>query len=179
MQSPNSLLQQQVSRLRRHHALEHATLQILARRNPRQMLAGYSDLQGFWIVGKVDTQDLQEAVDEALTRLRGGEYALAIHPNCGTNFAVSGVLAGSAAWLAMLNSGNGWRKKLDRLPLVMTLVTLALIIAHPLGPLLQARLTTEAQPGNLAVQAIYCYENGQLLVHRVVTRDSSALSLRS
>jgi|YNPNPStandDraft_1061719.scaffolds.fasta_scaffold00013_28 hypothetical protein len=169
MQSPGSLLRFQVSRLRRHHALEHATLQILARRNPHQMLAGYSDLRGFWIIGKVDTQDLQEAVDEALLRLRGGDYALAVHPNCGTNFAVSGLLAGSAAWLAMLGSGEGWRKKLDRLPVVITLATLALIVARPLGPLLQARLTTEAEPGNLTVRAIYCYENGHLLVHRVLT----------
>lgn len=169
MQSPFSFLRFQVSRLRRHHALEHATLQILARRNPQLMLAGYSDLQGFWVIGKVDTQDLQEAVDEALRRLRGGEYALAIHPNCGTNFAVSGLLAGSAAWLAMLGSSGGWRKKLDRLPTVVTLVTLALMIARPLGPLMQARLTTEAQPGSLAVRAINCYENGHLLVHRVLT----------
>ncbi len=171
MPSSFSFLRFQVSRLRRHHALEHATLQILARRNPRLMLAGYSDLRGFWIIGKVDTQDLQEAVDEALLRLRNGEFALAIHPNCGTNFAVSGLLAGSAAWLAMLGSGEGWRKKLDRLPVVVTLVTLALMVARPLGPLFQAYLTTEAQPGELAVRAINCYENGHFFAHRVLTRQ--------
>lgn len=159
-----------LSRVRRNHALEHATLQMLARGRRRPRLAGYSDLRGFWIVGEVSLEELQAAVEEALERLRNGEYGLAIHPNCGTNFALSGLLAGCAAWLSMLNSGPGLRRKAERLPLVITLVTLALIVAQPLGPLAQARLTTQPRIGSLQVIEITGYRRGGIPMHRVVTR---------
>ena len=42
-------------RIRRNHALEHATLQVLVEKYPELRMAGYSDQNGFWLVGKVDT----------------------------------------------------------------------------------------------------------------------------
>jgi hypothetical protein len=159
-----------ILRIRRNHALEHATLQILSKKNPHLMLAGYSDPGGFWVVGQVPTQDLQLAVDEALARLRNGERELAIHPNCGTNFAVSGLFAGGAAWLAMLGADDA-RKKLDRLPTVVMLVTLMLIVTRPFGPLLQAAVTTEASVGPMQVVGINCYERQNVSTHRVMTRQ--------
>jgi len=89
-----------ISRIRRNHALEHASLQVLSRRKPRTPLAGFSDWRGITILGNVSTAELQEAVEEARGRLKAGEHLLAIHPNCGTNYATSGILAGFAAWLA-------------------------------------------------------------------------------
>mgnify|MGYP000854142267 FL=1 len=159
-----------VLRTRRNHALEHATLQILARRNPHRSLAGYSDPGGFWVVGNTDPIELGEAIEEALKRLRGGERALAVHPHCGTNFAVSGLAAGAAAWLAMLGADGSFRRKLDRLPTAVTLATLALIAAQPLGPALQARVTTEADLGGLQATEINQYVRGQVVTHRVKTR---------
>jgi hypothetical protein len=159
------------SRVRRNHALEHATLQVISRKNPRVSLAGSSDMGGFWVLGDVDTQELQEGVDEALDRLRGGERSLAVHPNCGTNFAAAGVLAGGAAWLGMLGSGDGIKRKAERLPLIISLVTVVLILAQPLGPILQARVTTQAAPGDLQVTGITRYQRGEMPVHRVATRN--------
>jgi len=156
--------------IRRNHALEHATLQLLGNKNPLLKLIGSSDIQGFWVIGEVDTQTLQEAADEALARLKAGERELAIHPNCGTNFAISGLLAGCAAWLAMLGSG-GARRKLERLPWVISLVTMVLVLTQPLGPLFQARVTTEARPGDLSIISITCMERNGLFMHRVVTRS--------
>jgi hypothetical protein len=160
-----------VSRVRRNHALEHATLQVLGRLNPRRPLAGYSDLNGFWILGNVSTEELQTAVDEALARLRAGERGLVIHPNCGTNFATAGLLAGSAAWLAMLGSGSSLRKKLERWPLVVLLVTFAIIAAQPLGLQFQARYTTQAEVGALQVTEIVRFRRGGAEMHRVSTRN--------
>ena len=159
-----------VSRVRRNHGLEHATLNILAQQHPHIYLAGHSDVQGFWVVGDVPTQDLADAVGQALDRMNAGERDLAIHPNCGTNFVTAGAAAGLAAWLVMLTGGRSLRQKLDRLPLVISMATLALIAAQPLGLILQARVTTSGQPGNLRVTEIMARQQGRLLTHRVVTQ---------
>jgi len=158
-----------ISHTRRNHALEHATLRVLGERNHNLMLAGYSDPRGFWIAGKVDTEELAAAVQEAQSRLRSGEHELAIHPNCGTNFATSGVLAGLVAWLAMLGVGKGLQRKLDRLPLVISLVTLALVIAGPLGPRMQRQFTTDAELGSLHVTTITVSERNGSPLHRIYT----------
>jgi hypothetical protein len=134
------------------------------------MMAGYSDPLGFWIVGNVPTETLQEAVEEALSRMRAGEHHLAVHPNCGTNMITAGTLAGAAGAFAMLGAGRRWQDKLERLPLAAILATLALILAQPLGLLLQSRLTTSGQPGALEVLEIRSQPQGRLTLHRVRTR---------
>jgi hypothetical protein len=156
------------SRVRRNHGLEHATLHILAERHPGQPLAGHSDFAGFWIVGDLETDDLRSAVEEALSRLNAGEGKLAIHPNCGTNFATAGVMAGSAAFMAMTGAGKSIREKLERLPLAMTLATIALILAQPLGLAVQENVTTSGRPGALRIVRINA-QPGRIKAHRVVT----------
>jgi len=160
-----------VSSVRRNHALEHATINLLSRKKPGRSLAGYSDWRGFWIFGDVDTEELQLTIDEALARLRQGEGNLAIHANCGTNFVTTGFLVGTAAWLGMIGTGSGFRRKLDRWPLVISLVTTTLILSQPLGPIVQARLTTESRPGDLQVIQIMQYQRNGIPAHRVSTRN--------
>lgn len=159
-----------LSRIRRNHGLEHASLHILSERFPGISLAGHSDTGGFWLLGNVPTAEVQSAVEEALRRLRAGERRLAIHPNCGTNFVTSGTLAGLAAGLAMFGAGRRLRDKVERLPLAASFATLALIAAQPLGLLLQETITTSGEPGALEVVEIIPSRNGRLDVHRVVTR---------
>ena len=154
--------------IRRNHALEHATIQILSARKKYSFLAGYSDWRGFWVLGDVDTLDLQNAAREALSRLKGGESHLAVHPHCGTNFAVSGLLAGSAAMLALAGA-NSSRKKLERFPLLISLVTLALIASEPLGPKAQQHLTTCPQPGSLEIAGVQVVPGQFTRAHRVLT----------
>jgi hypothetical protein len=159
-----------VLHLRCNHALEHATLQILSLSHPTLRLAGYSDIWGFWVVGKVSSDALAAAVEEGQLRLRSGEAGLAIHAYCGTNFLASGILAGSAAWLGMLGVGRGISKKLDRLPLVIMLVTLALILGRNIGPTLQARVTTSSQVEKLEVVRLVKSMRKGMPVHRIVTK---------
>jgi len=160
-----------VSSVRRNHALEHATINLLSKKIPGTSLAGYSDWRGFWIFGDVDTEELQITIDEALARLRQGEGNLAIHANCGTNFVTAGFLVGTAAWLGMIGAGSGFRRKLDRWPLVISLVTTTLILSQPLGPIVQANLTTECEPGDLQVIQIMHYQRNGMPAHRVSTRN--------
>jgi hypothetical protein len=167
----NSVLDSPViSRVRRNHGLEHATLHILSERNPRLSVAGHSNTRGFWILGEVTNEELQSAVQEALLRLQNGEQKLAVHPNCGTNIVTAGVFAGAAGALAMFRSGSRLRDKLGRIPMAATLATLALIIAQPLGLLLQERVTTSGIPGSLEVVEIIQTKKGRMTAHRVVTK---------
>jgi len=159
-----------LSRLQRNHGLEHATLHMLAETHPHLSLAGHSDMGGFWILGNVETDELRSAIDRALTRMRSGESGLSIHPNCGTNFVATGALAGLAAWAGMLGSDGAPSKKLERLPIVIGLATLALIAGQPLGLLLQARVTTSGKPGDLEVVDIQATRRGRMRAHRVVTK---------
>jgi hypothetical protein len=128
-------------------------------------------MRGFWVFGAVSIDELQDAVTEAHSRLKGGESNLAIHPYCGTNFVTAGILAGGMAWLSMLGTQRGMRSKLERLPIVVSLVTIAMILAQPLGPLMQARVTTQADLGDMRVTEITNYQRRDVLVHRVKTRN--------
>jgi hypothetical protein len=155
-----------ISSIRKHHAIEHASLSIIHAKYPALRLAGYSDNRGFWIVGQVETDKIIAAVDEALTRLRAGEKDLAVHPNCGTNFAASGLVAGSLAWLATIGSGKSFRRHLDRWPLIISLVTLGMIASQPLGPYLQANYTTDANIGEIKIKEIVISKRGSVSFHR-------------
>jgi len=159
-----------ISRVRRNHGLEHATLHILSEHLPNTNLAGHSDVGGFWLLGDVPLETVQEAVDEALQRLRAGEQKLAVHERCGTNFVTAGIMAGLAGGAAMFGAGQRFRDKLERLPLSMTMATLALIFSQPLGYKLQERITTSGEPGDLEVIEIIANKQGRLNAYRVVTR---------
>jgi hypothetical protein len=160
-----------ISRVQRNHGLEHATLHILSQRYPKRSLAGHSDTRGFWLIGDVPIEDVYEAVEEALDRLRKGEKHLAVHRNCGTNYVTSGVFAGLAAGVAMFGVGKGMRDKLERLPFAMFIATLALIFSQPLGFFLQERVTTSSDPGNLQVIEIAASRKGRMKAHRITTRN--------
>lgn len=163
-----------ISLIRRNHGLEHATINLLSKKFPNVSFSGYSDHKGFWIVGDVSTDALLETAQQALTRMKGGERGLAIHTNCGTNYVTAGLLAGSMTWLATLGGGNSFKKKLDRWPLMVLLVTGALIVAQPLGPKVQEHVTTSGEPGNLVVKQIVRYERnlpGRPNLHRILTGE--------
>ena len=161
------MLRQLVRATRRNHALEHATLHLLARRRPGLRLLGRSSPAGFAVVGKVDSADLQEAAAEALVRLQRGESHLAVHPNCGTNAVVTGVLVGGIAFLAGLGKA---RSPWERLPLALLLSTLAAMAAQPLAHLTQERVTTSPDLTGVSLGAVRREERGGLMVHRVPVR---------
>ena len=159
-----------ISRIRRNHGLEHATLTILAQRYPNTPMAGRSNTRGFVLLGEVTTEAVQEAVSEALSRMKAGEHHLAVHPHCGTNYVISGSLAGLAGATAMSGVGPRVRDKLDRIPLAASLATLALIASQPLAWMFQARITTSGEPGELEVVDIIPTRRGGIMTHRVVTQ---------
>ena len=154
-----------IARTRRSHALEHATIQILNRHRPAVSLTGRSTPDGFTIYGRVSTQEVQSAAQEALARMRGGARHLAVHSRCGTNLVTSGVLVGLVSFLTMLPGSD--RSRRERLPLVLLFATLTLFFAQPLGPLVQQHVTTEADLSATTVTCITRSTWGHVPVHRV------------
>lgn len=159
-----------ISRIRRNHGLEHATIHILGKKHPNVNFGGMSSPTGFTIIGDVSTEDVAEAAIAALKRLRAGNSDLALHPNCGTNFAVSGAFAGLGAWLGTLGSGKNFKRKLERLPLSLFLATIALVLSRRVGPMIQKNITTSGDPENLELERVETVIRAGLRMHRVITR---------
>jgi hypothetical protein len=158
-----------LSRIRRNHGLEHATLNILSQRFPYRPMAGYSFTTGFFLLGDVPTEQVRDAVLQALIRMNNGEHSLAIHANCGTNYIAAGFVAGLLAWLAMAGTKNK-RDQVDRLPLVIALVILGLLVSRPLGPKIQERITTSGDPQGMVIVDIFPLRFGRFCLHRVITQ---------
>lgn len=167
---PNLLTSPSVLHLRRVHGLEHATINLLVQRIQGISLAGHSDLGGFWLLGDVPTASVQQAVNDALARMKQGERQLAIAPLCGTNVVTIGTLTGLAGMLALWDAPRRLRDKLDRIPTVIMLTTLAVFAALPLGVLMQQHVTTSGEPGDLQVASIRRNEQNGIVSHRVAIR---------
>jgi len=150
--------------VRQNHALEHATMHVLSRHNPYLRLVGRSTFSGFLIIGSVSTEEIADAVTEALVRLQQGEAHLAVHPRCGTNLAVTSIFAGTAAFGSTLGRS---RNKLDRLPLALTAATLAAILAQPVAHRIQEHITTTPEVDGLYIASITRQERGKITAHRI------------
>lgn len=159
-----------VGRVRRNHGLEHATIHVLIQRYPDLSLVGRSDWGGYYIYGRVETQQVESAAHEALARLRAGESGLALHPRCGTMLATTGVLSGMAAFFALGIGRSRSRFRWASLPETLLAATVAAIIAQPLGFLLQEYVTTSSDMGDLHIQRVYQQRGGSVPVHRVEVR---------
>src|ERR1044071_6420596 len=95
---------------RRNHALEHATLHMLARTHKINM-AGHSNPTGFFIFGELSTEELRAGLNDAYSRLRAGERGRAIHPGGGTNLVATACLPATRAWRPMQGPrATRWRR---------------------------------------------------------------------
>jgi hypothetical protein len=150
---------------RRNHALEHATLHMLARKHKINM-AGHSNPTGFFIFGELRTDDVRSALDEAYSRLRSGERELAIHPGCGTNLVAAAFLPGTMAYLPF-QSVRSNRGRLLLLPIALMLGVFGFLLSKPLGTWMQRNITTEADLGNMHIVNVTPVKQG---VHRIITK---------
>jgi len=172
-----------ISRVRRNHALEHATMHTLSERYRGLRLVGRSSLWGFYIYGDVPAEAVLAAAQEGLRRLKAGQRHMAIHPNCGSNLVVAGTLAGLGAFLAL--GGVSTRRnrvlqkpfaksgfsldRIARLPLACTAAMLGIILARPLGTAFQAYVTTQADVGDLRIVGITQERKAGVLIHHIRT----------
>ncbi len=148
-------------------------MHILSKRHRGLKLVGRSSLWGFYMYGDVSTETLVAAAQEGLQRLREGQSSLAIHRNCGSNLAVAGILAGLGAFLALgglsANQPKSRLERITRLPLAFTAATLGIVLAQPLGAAFQARVTTQADVGDLHIVGVTKERKAGIVIHHVRT----------
>ncbi len=164
-----------IARVRRNHALEHATMQVLSEHGGTRRLAGRSSFHGFYLYGDIDAEEVLGAAQEALRRLRAGQRELAIHPSCGSNYVVAGAIAGLGAFAALGgffgHRQEGLRDRVARLPLAWAVATMGVILSRPLGAALQAYVTTDADVADLRIHSVIRTERSGAVVQLVRTQN--------
>lgn len=157
------MIGQFISRIRRNHGLEHATIHVLSDKHSHFSAQGNSNHRGFYlnIYGDISEDQVVEAVEEAYRRMKQGEHHLAVHPNCGTVLLTTATMATLAAQVAFgLEQKRQGSEKTDMavlfngLPSAILAAALALIASRPLGLHLQERYTTEGNLGSLQLLSI-------------------------
>ena len=155
---------------RRNHALEHATLKVLAERFKGVKMMGHSNPGGFLLFADLPTELVTDAVLEARKRLQAGESQLAIHPGCGTNIAASSLLAGSASSIFLMALSRGKTPKWWQ-TLISTIIAVPVyILSKPLGPRLQEMITTDAEISDLDVKLVTSQKTRNGFFHQINTR---------
>ena len=162
------MIQDTIRRVRRNHALEHATVTLMLEEGVRGPLGGYSTPWGFFIIGDLSTEQLGRIVDDALLSLNMGHSEMAISPHCGTNMAVAALFSGVLTRLVLGKNKTGrWK----RLPLVLGAVVVGALLSKPVGNAIQRRFTTLSDMDGLEVVGIRKAWPGQRpRLHRVTTR---------
>ena len=154
------MLAQTLSRIRRNHGLEHATIHVLSEKHKNFSAQGNSDHRGFHlnVYGNVPEDAVFEAVAEAYQRMKNGEQDLAVHPNCGTVLLTTAAMATLAAQATFAleqkrqrRSGMDLSVMINGLPTAVLAVVFALIVSKPMGIYLQAKFTTEGDLGDLHI----------------------------
>jgi hypothetical protein len=147
-------------RTRQNHALEHATVTLLARRRPGLAVSARSNAHGFIIFADLDPFEVREAAEEALARLRKGERWLAIHPNCGTNLAVGT----SVMMLGSLFALTAVRPR-TRVASALASSVAGIAAARPLGQMMQRYVTTLPELEDVRLVSV---QRRRLLGRRVI-----------
>jgi hypothetical protein len=134
--------------LRRNHALEHATINVIEERFGRSGLAGLAERGGFTIQGRATPELVASAAQEALERLKAGERRLAIHARCGTS-----MIAGQLVMAVVFIGAVFWLDELSWIAVAAGLLA-AIVIGPRLSLVLQRFVTTDANVGNLRITSV-------------------------
>ncbi len=110
--------------LRRNHALEHATINVIEERYGPRPLAGLAREDGFLLRGDADPLLVEQAARIGLERLKRGETSLAVHPRCGTSILTANFVSSVVFLLLLLQAGM----------LSIWTVLMAMLLANLLGP---------------------------------------------
>jgi len=163
-----------IERIRRNHALEHATLHVLESQQPNLRAGGRATARGFYLYGDLpDEATVRAAADQAIRRLQAGQRDLAVHPRCGTNVVAAGILSGALALLGIIAGGRRapWYVQL---PNAILGAMVGALVAQPLGYWLQANVTTSAAVRGARVRDIRSRQAGHMAAHFVETDYRSA-----
>lgn len=160
--------------VKQNHALEHATIVLLAKKFPDIRLSGISFAAGFFVFGDIPSEAIQPTAQDALDLLRGEHPELAVHERCGTNLAVAGMLTGlSAMAVAKL------RRPYSTVNNVILASTAALVLARPLGLMVQRHVTTQTPNSSVRILKVSPMQLFGAPAHFVSTDNPEAAGLFS
>ena len=138
--------------LRKNHALEHATINVLEERyGELRELGGLADNDGFYIFYSdlpLMPQEVLDAAREGLARLKAGERDLAIHERCGTSITITNLIL-SAILIILLIFGGYF----DLLHLLLVFAV-AYVASRPLGRLAQRYITTDPEVRDMEIVGV-------------------------
>jgi len=160
--------------VKQNHALEHATIVLLARKFPEVRFSGISFASGFFVFGGIPIEAVLPAAQEALELLRTSQPELAVHERCGTNLAVSSMLVAAAAMVVAK-----MRKPYGTFNNVMLATTAATIVARPLGLLAQRYVTTQTPNASMHILGVKPMKIFGAAAHFVSTDNPDAAGLFS
>jgi hypothetical protein len=173
-----------LTRLRRNHALEHATINHLSETYGDARIVGWSGPFGFRLYTTLTGAEVIPAVRRALAVLKAGNTEVAYHANCGTNLVVTALLTTFASLVGLrptLSAGlYGARRRryrardfVQRLPQTVLLNAFVLMFAAPVSQWVQTNLTTDAYVEDLEIGSILTDYQGGMCRVRVYTRAGS------
>jgi len=166
------MLSSLIERIRRNHALEHATIHMLEADSPRLRAGGRASHDGFYLFGDLPGEPaIRAAAEQAIHRMGNGQHELAVHPRCGTNLVTTSVLTGAFALAGALAMGkrSPWYVQL---PTAILGALVGVLLAQPLGPVLQAKVTTSPQVRGAKVKAIRPGEFAGMKTHFIETEQT-------
>jgi hypothetical protein len=136
-------------KLRKNHALEHATINVLEEKLGRKnIFSGYARENGFYIFGPISPDEVLYSSIEGRERLLNGEKNLAIHNRCGTSIAVATFLTFFTFLILMILTHT----------INIFLLLIAFLIGEIFGPLLgkftQAYFTTDTNVNNIKIMDV-------------------------
>ncbi len=130
--------------VRRNHALEHATANVLEEKYGVKYVAGIAFKDGYKLFGRMPHPSvLVDAAREGLQRLKKGEKHLAVHPRCGTSLIV-----GQFIFALLFITVFLFLHAFSLLDLLLAII-ISIMISRPLGLLVQKYFTTTTDVENI------------------------------
>lgn len=136
-------------KLRRNHALEHATVNVLEDEYGYKNLAGYADNNGFYILGVQNIYHVLDAAKKGLFLMKRGRKGLAIHGRCGTSMTAANLISAVIFLLLLFVTGH-----FSLLNVVIALAA-ANIFGPVLGRLIQKYFTTSPDVSEMEIEDAY------------------------
>jgi len=160
--------------IRRNHALEHATVNVLEKYAGRSLpISGIAQENGFIISGLQDPDLIIDAAQEGLHLLKQGDCRLAIHRKCGTSIAIANFVAAAIFLLILIFTGHFS---------ILTII-FALLLANVLGPYLgefsQKYFTTSCDVKEIEIEGIEPEFKGEGSYHLLLNHIPGGYFIRT
>ena len=156
-----------INKVRRNHAIEHATVAVMAEQGLQGFIAGYATNNGFWLFSKAPKPEVKIATLNALERLYKGENSLSVSKNCGTNIALTVIMTDL---LFQLYRRITKSKSPDLGPRIL-IAAASIAISNPLGLKIQQYFTTLSDVKQVRIVGVDTYKLGKMFLHKVHTTE--------